>query len=54
MQAYLIFTGIGTALAALALAAVIWAVRQGQYDDLETPALRVLTDDASTPPADKS
>ncbi len=33
---------------ALAVAAVItftWAVRQGQFDDLETPAIRVLFDD---------
>lgn len=31
------------------LAAVVvftWAVRDGQFDDLETPALRVLLDDA--------
>lgn len=30
------------------LAAFIWAVRSGQYEDTCTPALRVLTDD---PPA---
>ena len=32
----------------LVLAAVIaylWAVRRGQFDDLETPALRALHDD---------
>jgi cbb3-type cytochrome oxidase maturation protein len=32
-------------LAAVAVAAFIWAVRSGQMDDLETPALRVLHDD---------
>jgi len=24
----------------------IWAVRSGQYDDLETPAVRILLEDA--------
>lgn len=27
------------------VAAFLWAARRGQYDDLETPALRVLHDD---------
>ncbi len=33
----------------LGLGAVVafrWAVRDGQFDDLDTPPLRVLTDDA--------
>jgi cbb3-type cytochrome oxidase maturation protein len=30
----------------LALGAFIWATRRGQFDDLDTPALRVLHDDA--------
>jgi cbb3-type cytochrome oxidase maturation protein len=46
METYLIFTAIGVGLAVLAIAGAIWAVRHGQYDDLETPALRVLSDDA--------
>ncbi len=25
-----------------------WATRQGQFDDLETPALRILLDDTPT------
>lgn len=53
MEAYLIFTALGAALAALALAAAIWAVRRGQYDDLETPALRVLADEAECPRSDR-
>ncbi|MEA5556243.1 cbb3-type cytochrome oxidase assembly protein CcoS [Nodularia spumigena] len=32
-------------LAACAVIGFIWAARQGQLDDLETPALRVVTDD---------
>ncbi len=32
-------------IAAAAVAAFIWAVRRGQFDDLDTPAYRVLHDD---------
>jgi cbb3-type cytochrome oxidase maturation protein len=32
-------------IAACFLAAFIWAVRSGQYEDTCTPALRILTDD---------
>ena len=30
-----------------AVLAFVWATRRGQFDDLETPALRVLHDDAA-------
>ncbi len=53
MEAYLVFTGLGLALAAIAVAAAIWAVRGGQYDDLDTPALRALVDDAAPTPTDQ-
>jgi cbb3-type cytochrome oxidase maturation protein len=33
-------------LAAIALAAYIWATRSGQFDDLDTPPQRMLADDA--------
>ena len=42
----LIPASIVLALAALAL--FLWAIRSGQFDDLETPAIRILYDD---PPA---
>jgi cbb3-type cytochrome oxidase maturation protein len=32
-------------IAGIALALFVWAVRTGQYDDLETPAVRILFDD---------
>ena len=32
-------------LAGLGAGAYIWAVRRGQFDDLETPPLRMLADD---------
>lgn len=39
-------------LVGAALAAFFWAVRSGQFDDLHTPALKVLIDDE--PPVDTS
>jgi len=33
-----------------AVIAYLWAVRHGQFDDLATPAVRVLHDDASEAP----
>lgn len=32
-------------LAAAAVIAFIWSVRRGQYDDVDTPASRMLHDD---------
>ena len=29
----------------IAVAAFVWAARKGQFDDLETPAMRALHDD---------
>jgi cbb3-type cytochrome oxidase maturation protein len=34
---------------ALAVAAFIWAARKGQFDDLTTPAVRMLHEDAPRP-----
>jgi cbb3-type cytochrome oxidase maturation protein len=34
--------------AGLALALFVWAARSGQFDDLETPAVRMLFDDEAT------
>ena len=31
-------------LAFLAVLTFVWAVRQGQFDDLDTPAIRILFD----------
>jgi len=38
-------------LAGVALLLFIWAIRTGQFDDLETPAIRVLFDDPPGPDA---
>jgi len=34
-------------LLAVAIWAFFWAVRSGQFDDLDTPAVRILLDDES-------
>lgn len=40
-------------LALVALALFVWAIHSGQFDDLETPAIRILFDDAP-PGAEKT
>ena len=38
-------------VAVIAIAGIfLWAVRSGQFDDLDTPAVRILPDDDETPP----
>jgi cbb3-type cytochrome oxidase maturation protein len=32
-------------LVAVAVGAFVWATKRGQYDDLETPAIRAMQDD---------
>jgi len=40
-------------LLAFAIGAFVWAVRKGQFDDMDTPALDILRDDSrpDSPPA---
>ncbi len=38
---------IALTLGFLSVLAFIWATKTGQYDDLDTPQLRVLRDDAT-------
>ncbi len=54
MTALYLLIPLSLVLVALAIAAFIWAVNSGQFEDLDTPAWRVLDDDASDrhdPPA---
>ena len=44
---------LGLILLLAAVAAFFWAVRNGQFDDLETPAWRILLDDDRVPPTEK-
>ena len=37
--------GISIVLAIAIAGIFVWAVRSGQFDDLDTPAVRILTDD---------
>ncbi len=43
---------VALAFAAAALAVFLWAVRDGQFDDLDTPALRILLEDEPGPADD--
>jgi cbb3-type cytochrome oxidase maturation protein len=36
-------------IAAIAVGFFIWAARSGQFDDLDTPAVRILFDDPPSP-----
>ena len=40
-------------LLGLAVWAFFWAVGSGQFDDLDTPAMRVVMDDDTKPEADE-
>ena len=45
MNSLLILVPISLVLLGIAIAAFVWAVRRGQFDDLETPPLDILRDD---------
>jgi cbb3-type cytochrome oxidase maturation protein len=45
MTVLFIVLPLAVLLAGAAIAGFIWAARQGQFDDLETPAVRVAQDD---------
>ena len=40
-------------LAAIAVGAYVWAARNGQFDDVETPPLRMLHDDQQVDASDE-
>jgi len=42
---------LGLVLLGLAVWAFFWAVGSGQFDDMDTPAWRVVMDDDRAPPA---
>lgn len=45
MSSLFLLIPLALVLLAVAGAAFVWAVRNGQFDDLETPATRILHDD---------
>jgi cbb3-type cytochrome oxidase maturation protein len=42
---------LAAVMAAAGVAAFIWSVRRGQFDDLDTPAIRMVHDDEDEPDA---
>lgn len=45
MTVLFIVLPLAVLLAVVAIAGFIWAARQGQFDDLDTPAVRVAQDE---------
>ena len=45
MNILLLLIPISLVLLGTAIAAFVWAVKRGQFDDLDTPALDILEDD---------
>jgi cbb3-type cytochrome oxidase maturation protein len=51
MTILLLLVPISVALLGIAIWAFVWAVRRGQFDDLDTPPLDILRDDVEAPRA---
>ena len=51
MSAVLLLTGLASVLFLIGAGLLVWGVGAGQWDDLDTPAQRVLGDDPPAPPA---
>lgn len=51
MNIIFILIPLGLILLLIAVAAFFWAVRSGQYDDLESPGWKILYDDDQAPPS---
>ena len=43
---------LGLLLVGIGIAVFFWAVRSGQYDDLESPAMSIVMDDDTKPAAE--
>lgn len=58
METIFVLLPLALLIAAIAVGFFIWAARSGQFDDLDTPAVRILFDDeeprrrAAEPPAE--
>lgn len=53
MNILLLLIPLSLVLLALAVAAFVWAVKRGQFDDLDTPAIDILADDVEPDPLRK-
>ena len=50
MNILLALIPISLLLLGIAIWAFVWAVKRGQFDDLDTPAIDILRDDDDLPP----
>lgn len=50
MSILLLLVPLSVILLGIAVWAFVWAVKRGQFDDLDTPALDILVDDDQTVP----
>lgn len=49
MSVLYLLVPLALAIVAVAVVAYVWSARSGQFDDLETPAIRPLIDDDARP-----
>jgi len=54
MRILLLMIPISIVLLGIAIWAFVWAVRRGQFDDLDTPALDILVEDEGPRPREGS
>jgi len=50
MSIVFVLVPVALIVAGAAVAAYAWAAKRGQFDDLETPAMRILHDDEAAEP----
>ena len=50
MTGLLVLIPVALGLGLAGLAAFFWSVKDGQYDDMDGAALRILMDDSDSPP----
>lgn len=50
MSVVYIVLPLALVIVAVAVAAFVWATRRGQFDDLDTPSVRMLHDDDPASP----
>ncbi|HVZ48372.1 MAG TPA: cbb3-type cytochrome oxidase assembly protein CcoS [Gemmatimonadaceae bacterium] len=51
MSVLYVLIPLALAIVVVAVVAYVWSARSGQFDDLETPALRPLIDEESKAPS---
>ncbi|MBP7569475.1 MAG: cbb3-type cytochrome oxidase assembly protein CcoS [Acidobacteria bacterium] len=55
METIFVLLPLALLIAAIAVGSFVWAAKTGQFDDLDTPAVRMLFDDPPSPrPQDRA